>query len=160
LQEQIGKLQQENDDLRSRLAQAISERDQARNRVAALERENADLRAQLASKPPAVELPDDWKRSGPYAWTELSTDFLFDSGKATLRSAARAKLQQVVNDINARFPNDAIWVLGPTDTDPIKQTKNLWDGQPGSELQPRHDGLSRADEPGYQPQPHDGRWPG
>lgn len=126
LQEQIAKLQQENDDLRSRLAQAISERDQARNRVAALERENADLRSQLAAKPPAVELPDDWKRSGPYAWTELSTDFLFDSGKATLRPAARAKLQQVVNDINARFPTDAIWVLGHTDTDPIKQTKNLW----------------------------------
>jgi flagellar motor protein MotB len=125
LQDQVNKLQAENDDLRSRLAAAMNERDQWRNRAQALEKENADLRAQLSQKPP-VEGLAGWKYSGPYAWTELSTDFLFDSGKATLRPAAQAKLQQVVSEINANFPDKAIWVLGHTDTDPIKVTKNLW----------------------------------
>jgi chemotaxis protein MotB len=124
LQEQVNKLRAENDDLRSRLAAAISERDQWRARAQALENENANLRAQLSTKP--QEGPEGWKTSGPYAWTELSTDFLFDSGKATLRPAAQAKLQQIVSEINATFPDRAIWVLGHTDTDPIKRTKDLW----------------------------------
>ncbi len=123
--DEITKLQTENADLRSKLAQAISERDAARNRAAALERENADLRARLAAQPP-VEKVKGWETSGPYAWTTISTDFLFDSGKATLRAEARAKLQQIVGEIQANFPDRDIWVLGHTDTDPIKRTAHLW----------------------------------
>jgi chemotaxis protein MotB len=122
---EITKLQAENTDLRSKLAQAVAERDAARNRAAALERENADLRARLAAQPP-VEKVKGWETSGPYAWTTISTDFLFDSGKATLRAEARAKLQQVVGEIQANFPDRDIWVLGHTDTDPIKRTAHLW----------------------------------
>ena len=124
-QERINQLMAENDDLRSRLARAISDRDAARARAAALEQQIADLRRQLAEKP-APEGPPGWETSGPYAWTTLSTDFLFDSGKATLRPAAREKLQQVVSEIQANFPDKMIWVLGHTDNDPIRVTKNLW----------------------------------
>lgn len=124
-QERINQLMAENDDLRSRLARAISDRDAARARAAALEQQVLDLRRQLAEKPPA-EGPAGWEVSGPYAWTTLSTDFLFDSGKATLRPAAREKLQQVVNEIQANFPDKMVWVLGHTDTDPIRVTKHLW----------------------------------
>jgi chemotaxis protein MotB len=126
LQSKVNELQTENDDLRSRLAQAVSERDTARARAQALEQQVADLRRQLAAKPPAEGLKG-WEYSGPYAWTTISTDFLFDSGKATLRPAAREKLQQVVQEIQAKFPDRMVWVLGHTDTDPIKVTKNLWE---------------------------------
>jgi chemotaxis protein MotB len=123
--DEIARLQQENADLRSKLAQAISERDAARNRLAQLEQENANLRGQLAAKP-VQEAPGGWKHAGPFAWVELSTDFLFDSGKATLRPAARAKLQEVVGEIKSRYPDMDVLVLGHTDTDPILKTKNLW----------------------------------
>jgi chemotaxis protein MotB len=126
LQDKVNQLQAENDDLRSRLAAATSERDQWRNRAAALEQENANLRRQLAEQPPVEKGPAGWEYSGPYAWTSLSTDFLFDSGKATLKPGAQAKLQQVVTELNQSFPDKMIWVLGHTDTDPIKVTKNLW----------------------------------
>ena len=123
--DEITKLQAENADLRSRLAQAIAERDAARNRAAALERENADLRGRLSAQP-QMERPSGWEGSGPYAWKSLSTDFLFDSGKATLRAQARAELQKVVGEIQANFPDRDIWVLGHTDADPIKRTAHLW----------------------------------
>lgn len=123
LQDQVNKLQAENDDLRSRLAAAMNERDQWRNRAAALERENADLRNRLTA-PPMEKGPKGWEYSGPYAWTSLSTDFLFDSGKATLKPAAQAKLQEVVSQINQSFPDKMVWVLGHTDTDPI--SKSHW----------------------------------
>ena len=125
-QERINQLMAENDDLRSRLARAISDRDAARARAATLEQQVAELRRQLAEKPPVPEGPPGWEVSGPYAWTTLSTDFLFDSGKATLRPAAREKLQQVVNEIQANFPDKMVWVLGHTDTDPIRVTRHLW----------------------------------
>lgn len=125
--EEIQRLQAENADLRSKLAAAISERDAARSRVAQLEQEIANLRGQLAAKPAAPELSGPFNKfSGPFAWVELSTDFLFDSGKATLRPAARAKLQEVVSAIQSQYSTMDVLVLGHTDTDPIKQTKNLW----------------------------------
>lgn len=120
LQEKVNQLQAENDDLRSRLAAATNERDQWRNRAAALEQENANLHKQLTQQPPMEKGPKGWEFSGPYAWTSLSTDFLFDSGKATLKPAAQAKLQEVASQINQNFPDKMIWVLGHTDTDPIK----------------------------------------
>jgi len=123
--DEITRLNSENTDLRSRLAQAIADRDAARSRAAALERENADLRSRLAAQP-QLERPSGWEGSGPYAWKTLSTDFLFDSGKSTLRAQARAELQKVVGEIQANFPDRDIWVLGHTDTDPINKTKHLW----------------------------------
>ncbi len=126
LQDDLNKCQAENQDLRSRLAAAVSERDQLRDRLAALQKENADLRQRLAAQPPPEKVPAGWEVMGPYAWTTLSTDFLFDSGKATLRPGAQAKLQQVVEEINRNFPDKMIWVLGHTDTDPIQKTKHLW----------------------------------
>ncbi len=124
LQEQLNRLQVENDDLRSRLAAAMSERDQWRDRAAALERENAELRRQLAA--PVEKGPAGWETYGPYAWTSLSTDFLFASGEATLKAGAQAKLQQVVSEINQNFPDRMVWVLGHTDTDPIMRTRDKW----------------------------------
>jgi flagellar motor protein MotB len=122
LQDKVNQLQAENDDLRSRLAAATSERDQWRNRAAALEQENANLRAQLAKQPTGGELPEGWKGTREFAWKEIGTDVLFDSGKATLKPGAQSKLQQVITEINQNFPDRMVWVLGHTDTDPIKKS--------------------------------------
>jgi flagellar motor protein MotB len=127
--DRIRQLTAENDDLRARLAAAQSELNNLRARNAQLEQQLRDAQAALAAKPPVEgPLDDEWRRSGVYTWTALGTDFLFDSGKATLRPQARPKLQEVVATIRDRYPQPEfdIWVLGHTDTDPIRQTKSLW----------------------------------
>lgn len=120
LQQRNLELQRENDRLRADLARAISERDAAIARARALQE-------QLMQQPQPVETgPAGWEYSGPYAWTSVGTDFLFDPGKATLKAEGRAKLQQIVGEMQANFPDRAVWVLGHTDTDPIKITKDKW----------------------------------
>ncbi len=128
LQRKIQELDQENASLRERLARAISDRDAALARARALEQENANLRAQLSQRPTEqpAPAPRDWETSGPYTWTSVGTDFLFASGSADLRPEGRAKLQEIVGTIQREFPEKAIWVLGHTDTDPIRRTKDLW----------------------------------
>lgn len=126
LQERLRECQNENEDLRSRLAAAIRERDAARARAYALEQRNADLMEMMRNRPESESLPEGWDQAGDWRWVDLGTDFLFDSGKATLKPEARAKLQEVVQQINERFPGMMIWVIGHTDTDPILKTKHLW----------------------------------
>jgi chemotaxis protein MotB len=117
-------LQKENEDLRAKLSRAISERDAAVARARALDQQVQELMGRVQQ--PSEPVDDEWRRSGMYTWTELSSEFLFDSGKATLRPAARAKLQDVVSTIQSRYPNMDVWVIGHTDTDPIKVTKAQW----------------------------------
>ncbi len=126
LQQQVIDLERENDSLRSRLAQCESARDNAMQRASSLLQENRDLRRQLMDRPQEPRAAEGWKVSGAYAWIEVGTDLLFDSGKASLKPDARAKLQEIANTIKQRYADRTIWVVGHTDTDPIKVTKNLW----------------------------------
>jgi len=121
LQKRVQDLDAENASLRERLAKAIADRDAALARAKALQQQLDEL-----MKAPRETGPAGWEVSGPYAWTSVGTDFLFDSGKATLRPEARAKLAQIVREIQANYPDRVIWVLGHTDTDPIKYTKDKW----------------------------------
>lgn len=131
LQDQIKQLTDENADLRSRLAAMTSDRDAARQRADNLSRENDRLRGELAlaneksrSEP---QLPGGWKlNEAGQPYIDLGSDFLFDSGKATLRSAGRAKLQEVVSQIQSNFPNMLIWVVGHTDGEPVTRSKEKW----------------------------------
>jgi len=127
LQKRNLELQQENDELRAKVARLTMERDQALAQLKQARQMIQDLQNQL-NQAPVETGPTGWETSGPYAWTSLNTDFLFDSGKATLKPEARAKLQEVVNTIRTQpeFADKFVWVLGHTDTDPIRVTKNLW----------------------------------
>jgi chemotaxis protein MotB len=121
LQKKVQDLDAENASLRERLAKAIADRDAALAQARALRQQLDALNQQSVERG-----PKGWEFYGPYAWTTLGTDFLFASGQATLRSEARAKLAQVVSEIQSNFPEKAVWVLGHTDTDPIKYTKDKW----------------------------------
>lgn len=125
LQDQIKQLTDENADLRSRLAAMTSERDAARQRADNLSRENDRLRGELAlaneKARSTPELPEGWGvNAAGQPFIDLGSDLLFDSGKATLRAAGRAKIQQVAAQIQSNFPNMLIWVIGHTDAEPIK----------------------------------------
>ncbi len=117
LQEQNNQLRGENADLRNRLAQAVRERDEARQRALDLAQQVRDLQGGRR------DLPEGWQESGVYRWTSLSEDILFDSGKADIKAAGKAKLQEIVRQIQGTAGDNLVWVIGHTDTDPIKHSK-------------------------------------
>jgi chemotaxis protein MotB len=53
----------------------------------------------------------------------LASDVLFDSGKATLKSASQTKLNRIAGIIKQRYASKEVSVVGHTDTDPIKKSK-------------------------------------
>jgi len=123
LQGQVNELEKGNYRLQTRLAEAMSERDEANRWAAQLQRELADARQELAE---VERLPAGWQQEGGVAWTDIADDILFDSGKATLKSAGRARIEQVAQQIQATFGDRDVWVVGHTDSDPILKTKHLW----------------------------------
>lgn len=123
LQGQVNELEKGNYRLQTRLAEAMSERDEANRWAAQLQRELADARQELAG---VERLPAGWQQEGGVAWTDIADDILFDSGKATLKSAGRTRIEQVARQIQATFAGRDVWVVGHTDSDPILKTKHLW----------------------------------
>ncbi len=121
LQKKVQDLDAENANLRERLAKAIADRDAAIAQARALRQQLDALNQQ-----PVEKGPKGWEFAPGYAWTSLGTDFLFAAGQATLRAEGRAKLAQVVSEIQANFPEKSVWVLGHTDSDPIKHSKDKW----------------------------------
>ena len=53
----------------------------------------------------------------------LSTNLLFDSGKVTLKQDSKSRLGRITDIIRSDHPNNDVWVIGHTDTDPIKKSK-------------------------------------
>ena len=56
----------------------------------------------------------------------LSSDVLFDSGKATLKESARVTLDKIVGALNKEYAGKPLRVEGHTDSDPITRTKDMW----------------------------------
>lgn len=125
LQEQVNDLQKQKDDLRDRLNSLMGEVDNANQRALDLQRLLDQARRQLAERP-ENNLPEGWQGGAGIAWTDIEDDILFDSGKADLKSTGRKKLDEVVKQIKQFFPEYEIWVVGHTDNEPIRKTKNLW----------------------------------
>jgi len=117
LQGQVNELEKSNYGLQTRLAAAMSDADEARRWAAQLQQELADARQELAE---VGTLPRDWTEEGGVAWTDIADDILFDSGKTKLKSAGRAKLQEVAQVIQDQLAGREIWIVGHTDSDPIK----------------------------------------
>lgn len=56
----------------------------------------------------------------------LPNEILFASGKATLKSATNAELDDIYRVLRERYSGRKVDVVGHTDTDPIVKTKDLW----------------------------------
>lgn len=126
LQRQVEDLKAQNEELGSRLAAALSGGDQARRQALALQQQLDEAHRQLAERGGGPVAEGEWTEMGALAWISVSGDFLFDSGKATLKGGASAKLQEIAGAIQSRYPNRKIFIIGHTDTDPIQKTKHLW----------------------------------
>ncbi|MBU0639529.1 MAG: OmpA family protein [Planctomycetes bacterium] len=128
LQQQVDDLRFQRSDLESRLAAALNGGDQARQMALSLQQQLDEARRQLAEgEAQPGNLPEGWEGTGQIAWVPLAGDLLFDSGKAKLKAGGAETVAAVARQINESFPNRQIFVIGHTDTDPIKVTKNLWD---------------------------------
>lgn len=127
LQQQVDALRAENDDLESRLAQALGAGDQARQMALSLQQQLDEARAQLAAGlAEQPDLPPDWAGTDRFVWTDVADDILFDSGKATFKKGGAEKVAEIVATIQENWPERQVWIIGHTDTDPIKVTKHLW----------------------------------
>lgn len=128
-QERIAALEKEKGQLEADLRAMRLAADAARNRAMELDRELAEARRLLAEKPPTeiVErLPEGWQGNAAIAWTNIADDILFDSGKSALKNTGRAKIDEVARQIASDFGDRSIWIVGHTDTDPIKHSAALF----------------------------------
>jgi len=56
----------------------------------------------------------------------LPNSILFDSGKANLKTATSRELDHIYSVLREKYAGKQIDVVGHTDTDPIRKTKDLW----------------------------------
>ena len=56
----------------------------------------------------------------------LPNAILFDSGKATLKTATSQELDHIYSVLREKYNGKKIDVVGHTDTDPIRKTKDKW----------------------------------
>ena len=127
LQRQLDDCQGDLQDIESRYAAALNAGDQARQMALSLQQQLDECRRQLAAGTGMeADLPPGWEGTGSLAWLDLETDILFDSGKATLKGSATETLQNIATTIKSEFAGRKIFIVGHTDTDPIKVTKHLW----------------------------------
>lgn len=57
----------------------------------------------------------------------LPSDVMFDSGRDTLKPAAKSSLNKVATELERNYPNHKIRLIGFTDTDPIKKSKDRYE---------------------------------
>lgn len=132
LQRQLDAVEQQNADLENQLGLAMRDGEEARRRALQLQQLLDQCRNELASarsqpmQPTGEAPPAGWtKLSEQVSVIELGSDILFDSGRATLKKAGQDRISQIANDIRSQYSDRQIWVIGHTDTDPIK--KSDWD---------------------------------
>ena len=56
----------------------------------------------------------------------LENSLLFDSGKASLKRATNEQLDHIRSVLKDKYPGKQIDVVGHTDSDPIRKTKDKW----------------------------------
>ncbi len=110
------------------LQQCDGERSRLAQQIAILTQQLRDAQAQSAqtAKPVETGLEAEGGVYDPAKGTitiPLASDVLFDSGKATLKSDPKAKLNRIAGIINQRYAGKEVWVVGHTDTDPIRKSK-------------------------------------
>jgi chemotaxis protein MotB len=141
-QQQIEGLSKEVEQLRADLASAQGEKQKAMDALQKYQQDNQGLQSQLGTmqsqmgeleaRANAVQAEaakaspsskNGWITAPGVAMISVSSDLLFGSGKAELTSAGQSKIAEVAHEIRKEYPNRDIYVIGHTDSDPIRKTK-------------------------------------
>ena len=120
-------LMQENRELRDSLATSQQNLDdaQAQSRQLEFQLNEANDQAANAQAQPAVS---DFGpgvevfQFGGEMIVRIDGDVLFDSGRTSLKPAAKTTLKQISDEVRRSYPNAKLRVTGFTDTDPIKKS--------------------------------------
>jgi chemotaxis protein MotB len=125
----------EHQNLKGRFENLQSERQQLADRVAQDQQTIDELRRQIEelNKTPAdatgfgegYDVAFD-AAAGTITVT-LPNTILFESGKASLKSATSSELNHILSVVKQKYADKDIDVVGHTDTDPIVKTKELWE---------------------------------
>ncbi len=116
LEAQLKRVQSDLDSKQLELVNCHDELAKLKDKVTLLESE-----LQEAKKKP--KLPSGWQMKKGMAMTSIKDTILFDPGKAILKSQARSKLNKILQQIKTNFPNQDIYIIGHTDSDPIRKSK-------------------------------------
>lgn len=103
------------------------ERDQALANMNALQAQLQNAQAEASKAKPTTR--NGWVVTPGAAMISIESDLLFASGKAVVTAAGQKKIADVAGEIRKEYPNRDIWVIGFTDTDPIRKSswKDNWD---------------------------------
>ncbi len=131
---ELKRLREDNLAMTQRLERLQSERDGLSSKYMASEREKAKLLAEQARlENERRSLEGRLKGTGATVSVKegkisitLPSAIFFNSGKVTLKNAAKKSLQRVCGALKQDFPNGSIRIEGHTDSDPIKRTKELY----------------------------------
>ena len=135
LKDENALLTEENQDLRTQLADRNLALESVHGELRDKDLLLAELRSDLDSMPGSSQVAANTPvdpfsgipgvtgsvRAGEITAT-VESDVLFDSGKATLKSAAKRSLDAVASILNSSYAGRPIRVSGHTDTDPIRKS--------------------------------------
>ncbi|MCB9852617.1 MAG: OmpA family protein [Phycisphaerales bacterium] len=129
-------LKRELDDRDRQLAEAQARENEARSTIDELNRELARTRADLAMKgnnqrpvqqaqpiQQPVAQADGWISTPSFDMISIPGEVLFASGKADLTSGGQNTMAKLARDIQSRYSDRDIFVIGHTDNDPIRKSK-------------------------------------
>lgn len=130
-------LKRELDDRDRQLGEATARENEARATIDELNRELARSRADLASSrssrpiqqtaPQPVQQPvvqaDGWISTPSFDMISIPGEVLFPSGKADLTGGGKNAIAKLARDIQSRYSDRDIFVIGHTDNDPIRKSK-------------------------------------
>ncbi len=104
-----------------------ADRDQMASNMGALQARLQAAQVESAKAKPATR--DGWVVTPDAAMISIESDVLFASGKANLTAAGHKKILEVAREIRRQYSDRDIWVIGFTDTDPIRKShwKDNWD---------------------------------
>jgi flagellar motor protein MotB len=106
------------------LQQCGMERDQMAGQVVQLQQRLSAAQQPQPRVPSALEREGGvWDLDEGTITMTLPSDGLFDAGKADLKSTSKSRLQRIANVIRKEHPGKAVYVVGHTDTDPIRKSK-------------------------------------
>jgi flagellar motor protein MotB len=105
------------------LQQCNAERDQMATSLGQTQKDLAEAMKKKTFDPGFAGEDAKWDPAKGTITVPLASDVLFDSGRVTLKSDSKSRLNRIAQEIKKKYGSKEVSVIGHTDTDPIKKSK-------------------------------------